>query len=201
MADVQQNRQRYALPEPAPGGQSVKASVVAFAVVLAAIALLMFQPSRRHASRPPAQAAAATVEPPLAPPADPPVAAPALTPAPAAAAAAEAAQDAQDEAEGPEGTMSAQKQSGIERVVANGGARLKACYQRALVRDDSLVNGHLTVQVAVAASGRVQRVHISGPAAFRVLDPCLHSTVSRWTFPTAAAPYTAEFMLAFRGDR
>ena len=197
MAEVQQDRRRYILPVPEPEAQrrSVKASVAALVVVLAAIALLL-QTSRRHASRPAAEAATATAEPSPAPPADPPAALPAFAPA-----AAQAAEAARDEAEGPEGTMSAQKQSGIERVVENGRARLKACYQHALVRDDSLVNGHLAVRVAVAASGRVERVHINGPAEFRVLDPCLQAAVSRWTFPTAAAPYTAAFQLAFRGDR
>ena len=97
--------------------------------------------------------------------------------------------------------MSVRKMSALERVVEDGRARLGACYQRALVRDDSLVNGHLTVRVSVAASGRVDRVLVSGPRAFRALNPCLQAAVSRWTFPTAAAPYTAEFLLAFRGDR
>ena len=196
MAEVQHDRRRYLLPEPEPGRRSVKASVAALVVVLAAIAFLL-QTSRRPASRPAAEAATATAESPPAPPGDPPAAAPAVAPA-APSAAAEAAQD---EAEGPEGTMSAQKQSGIERVVENGSARLKVCYQRALVRDDSLVTGHIAVHVAIMASSRVERVHISGPAAFRVLNPCLQTTVSRWTVPTAAAPYTAEFLLAFRGDR
>ena len=194
MEEVQQDRRRYVLPEPEPGRRSVMASVAMLIVVVAAIAFL-FQASRRHASRPAAGSAAAMVEPPPAPPTDPRVpgvAAPALAPAAAAA---------QDEAEGPEGTMSAQKQSAIERVVENGSAGLKACYQRALVRDDSLVNGHMTAHVSVAASGRVERVHVGGPAEFRVLDRCLQKAVSKWTFPTAPAPYTAEFQVAFRGDR
>src|SRR5438477_2550553 len=104
MAEVQQDRRRYVLPEPEQGRRSVMASVAGLVVVLAAIAFLL-QTSRRHASRPGVETAAATVEPPSAPPADPGVAVPAAAPAAAAAA--------QDEAEGPEGTMSAQKQSAI----------------------------------------------------------------------------------------
>jgi hypothetical protein len=86
-------------------------------------------------------------------------------------------------------------------VVSAGRPRLAACYQRALVRDASLVHGNLRVHVSVAPSGHVARVNVRGPAAFRVLKPCLSDAVSQWTFPGAAAAYETEFPLALQASQ
>ena len=61
-----------------------------------------------------------------------------------------------------EPAMSARKQAGIARVVEEGRPALAACYQRALVRNEKLVNGNLKVRLSVAPSGRVNTVNISG---------------------------------------
>ena len=61
------------------------------------------------------------------------------------------------------------------------------------------MNGNLKVRLSVAASGRVDTVNVSGPPSFHALDPCLKTAVSKWTFPTAPAPYQAEFPLELRG--
>jgi hypothetical protein len=95
--------------------------------------------------------------------------------------------------------MSARRQSAIARVVTDGQAGLRICYDRALLRDTTLVNGTLKVRVSVAPSGRVDRVSVTGPAEFRAaLRPCLDAAVSRWTFPSAPAPYETKFPLALR---
>ena len=98
-----------------------------------------------------------------------------------------------------EPALSARKQSEIARAIEDGRPALTACYQRALVRDETLVNGNLKVRLSVAASGRVDTVNVSGPPSFHALDPCLKTAVSKWTFPTAPAPYQAEFPLELRG--
>jgi hypothetical protein len=156
--------------------------VATFAAVLAAIAVfwnLARQPSHR-AVAPIANVEAEAAEPPTPPPENEP--APAVTP-PAAT-------------EQPE---TARNRSAIARVIQDGRPYLKACYQRALSRDDKLVQADVTVHVSIAASGRVTGVAMRGPAAFRVLEPCLERAISRWDFPAESAPYVTEFPVEFRG--
>ena len=181
MANVQDDRRR--LPYGARDRRSVGLLVLLFLAVFAAIFFIRNLASRHH--EPAATAPVASSEAPAAVP-------PALE---QAAAAAPAAAPAVDD----EPALSARKQSDIARVVEDGRPALTACYQRALVRDETLVNGNLKVRATVAPSGRVGTVNISGPPSFHALDPCLKAAVSKWTFPTAPAPYQAEFPLELRG--
>ena len=182
MANVQQDRPR--LPYGARERRSVGLLVLLFLAVFAAIFFIRNLASRHH--EPAATAPVANAEVPTATP--PPVEqAAAVAPAGAAMAAAE------------EPALSARKQSEIARAIEDGRPALTACYQRALVRDETLVNGNLKVRLSVAASGRVDTVNVSGPPSFHALDPCLKTAVSKWTFPTAPAPYQAEFPLELRG--
>ena len=175
MANVQEDRPRlYGARER----RSVGLLVLLFLAVIAAIFFIRNSAARRHA--PAASAPVASGE----------VAA-ATPPAEQTDQAAAAADD--------EPAMSARKQAGIARVVEEGRPALAACYQRALVRDEKLVNGNLKVRLSVAPSGRVNTVNVSGPSSFRALDPCLKAAVSKWTFPSAATSYQAEFPLELRG--
>jgi outer membrane biosynthesis protein TonB len=181
MANVED---RPRLPYGARDRRSVGLLVLLFLAVFAAIFFIRNIASRHHepaATTPVASAAA--------PPATPPAGEVEQT-----AATAPPAASADDEP-----AMSARKQSEIARAISEGRPALTVCYQRALVRDETLVNGNLKVRLSVAPSGRVGAVNISGPAAFRALDPCLKAAVSKWTFPTASAPYVAEFPLELRG--
>jgi hypothetical protein len=179
VAGVREDRRREILPGPGPGSRSAGVLALALIGVVAAIALL-WNVSRRPAYRPPAPVA--NVEPVAEPPPAEPTPAPAVAPA-----------------ETDRQAISARKQSEITRVIKDGRPGLKACYQRALVRDESLVYGDLTVRLSVAASGRVDRVSVIGPQAFRVLEPCLETAVSKWSFPAASEPYEAEFPLVLHG--
>jgi outer membrane biosynthesis protein TonB len=157
--------------------------------VLAAIAFI-WNLSRRPVRRPTAPIANAEPAPP--PPAADPVPAPAAAPGPAPAASpAPVHEDA----------VSAAKQVEIARVVDDGRPGLKVCYQRALTRDATLTYGHLSVRLSIAPSGKVDNVKIAGPAAFRALEPCLETAISKWTFPAGSEPYSAKFPLVFRGQQ
>jgi len=183
MAEVRQDRGGI-LPGSASGGRSVAALVVALVAVLAAVALI-FKASRRSAHQAPAPISE-NVEPPAAPepPAPGPQPAPAAVPVPA----------------GDDGAATARRQAAIARAIDDGRPGLAACYQRALVRDDSLVHGKVTVRASIAASGRVDSVNVVGPVAFRAMQPCLHTAISRWDFPAAPQPYTAEIPLVLQGN-
>ena len=184
MAEVRQDRGGI-LPGSASGGRSVVVLVMALVAVLAAIALI-FNASRRSAHQPPAPMSE-NVEPP-APPAPP-----AAGPQPAPAASPVPVDD--------DGAASARRQAAIARAIDGGRPGLAACYQRALVRDDSLVHGKVTVRASIAASGRVDSVNVVGPAAFRAMQPCLQTAISRWDFPAAPEPYAAEFPLVLQGNQ
>ena len=181
MANVQEDRPR--LSYGARERRSVGLLVLLFLAVIAAIFFIRNISARRHA--PDATAPVASTEVPAAPPAAE------QTDQAAAAAPAAATDD--------EPAMSARKQAGIARVVEEGRPALAACYQRALVRNEKLVNGNLKVRLSVAPSGRVNTVNVSGPPSFHALDPCLKAAVSKWTFPSAATSYQAEFPLELRG--
>lgn len=184
MASIREDRPRLIVSEAAPGRKSTGVLVMLLIAVLAAIALI-WSASRRHAR--PTPTPVVSLEPAPSPPAAEPV--------PAAAAAARRPAAVEDDA------VSARKQAEIARVISDGRPRLKVCYQRALTRDDTLVYGDLTVRLAIAASGKVQRVHVAGPAAFRPLEPCLETAISKWSFPSGSEPYGAEFPLVLRGKQ
>jgi len=183
MAEVRQDRGGI-LPGSASGGRSVAVLVMALVAVLAAIALI-FNASRRSAHQPPASVE--NVEPPA------PTPPPAAGPEPLPAASPVPIDD--------DGAASARRQAAIARAIDGGRPGLTACYQRALVRDDSLVHGKVTVRASIASSGRVDSVNVVGPAAFRAMQPCLHTAISRWNFPAAPEPYTAEIPLVLQGNQ
>jgi len=164
-------------------GQRTTTLVVAFAAVLAAIAVFwnLSRHTPHRAAAPIAGIEAEAAEPPTPP-------APETEPAPAVAPP--------EATESPETTRN---RSTVGRVIADGRPALKACYQRALKRDETLVQGDVKIRVSIAASGRVTDVAVRGPAAFHVLEPCLERAISRWTFPAESASYSAEFPVEFRG--
>jgi outer membrane biosynthesis protein TonB len=181
MAGVREDGRRLSVSQVASGRRSTGVLVMFLVAVLAAIALI-WSLSRRPVRRPPAPIA--NVEPPAPPPAAGPVPAPAVSPAPA-----------------DEGVLSPRQQAEIGRVIGDGRPGLKVCYQRALTRDERLVYGDLTVRVSIAPSGKVDRVSIVGPPAFRALEPCLETAISKWTFPAGPEAYATEFPLVLRGKQ
>jgi hypothetical protein len=175
----------------ASGRRSVGLLVLLFLAVLAALTFISNvsrRPTYHHASEPVAMAA---TEPPTAAPAAGAAIEPTAAPAtgPTAAAPAEVAEPA----------SAAPSQSQISRVVADGRAGLHACYQRALVRDETLVNGDVKVRASVAPSGRVDTVAVNAPPDFHAMSPCLKRAVSHWRFPEASDPYQARFAIALHG--
>jgi predicted Zn finger-like uncharacterized protein len=91
-------------------------------------------------------------------------------------------------------------QGDITRVVNNNKGGIKVCYQRALLRDTSLTHGKIDVDVSIGISGRVKKVSIDGPAAFRSLDPCIKDVLSRWVFPASSEEYGTAFSYVFQGN-
>jgi predicted Zn finger-like uncharacterized protein len=91
-------------------------------------------------------------------------------------------------------------QTDITRVVNNNKGGIKVCYQRALLRDNSLTHGKIDVRVSIGISGRVKSVGIDGPASFRTLDPCIKDVLSRWVFPASSEEYGTEFSYLFAGN-
>ena len=90
-------------------------------------------------------------------------------------------------------------QGDITRVVNNNKGGIKVCYQRALLRDNSLTHGKIDVTVTIGISGRVKNVSIEGPATFRTLDPCIKDVLSRWVFPASSEEYGTAFSYVFQG--
>jgi hypothetical protein len=196
MASIREDRRRLSMSEFASGRRPTGVLVLALVAVLAAIALILGF-SQRPAHRLAAPIAMATAEPAaaVAPPAapSPPAADPRAPAPPPARAASSAPTD--------EGAGSARERATIARVISDGRPGLKACYQRALTRDETLVYGDLTVRLSIAASGKVGRVSIAGPPEFREVEPCLEAVISRWSFPAAPEPYAAEFPLVLSGNQ
>ncbi|HXU65593.1 MAG TPA: AgmX/PglI C-terminal domain-containing protein [Polyangia bacterium] len=91
-------------------------------------------------------------------------------------------------------------QGDISRVINNNRNGIKNCYQRALLRDNSLTHGKITVKVNIGISGRVKHVAVDGPTQFRALDPCIREVVGRWAFPPADEEYGTEFVYVFQGN-
>jgi hypothetical protein len=91
-------------------------------------------------------------------------------------------------------------QSDIARVVNANKGGIKICYQRALLRDNTLTHGKIDVEVSIGISGRVKNVSIQGPATFRALDPCIKDVLSRWVFPASSEEYGTGFSYVFQGN-
>ncbi len=94
----------------------------------------------------------------------------------------------------------APSQSDITRVINNNSGGIKNCYQRALLRDNSLTHGKISVKVTIGISGRVKHTGIDGPPQFRSLEPCIKEVVGRWAFPQASDEYGTEFVYVFQGN-
>ena len=94
----------------------------------------------------------------------------------------------------------APSQADISRVINNNRGGIKNCYQRALLRDNSLTHGKISVKVTIGISGRVKHTSIDGPPQFRSLDPCIKEVVGRWAFPQAGDEYGTEFVYVFQGN-
>jgi predicted Zn finger-like uncharacterized protein len=94
----------------------------------------------------------------------------------------------------------APSQADISRVINNNRGGIKNCYQRALLRDNSLTHGKISVKVTIGISGRVKHTAIDGPLQFRALDPCIKEVVGRWAFPQASEEYGTEFVYVFQGN-
>jgi len=91
-------------------------------------------------------------------------------------------------------------QADITKVISNNRGNIKTCYQRALLRDNSLTHGKIAVKLSIGISGRVKHVGLDGPAQFKSLEPCIKEVVQRWVFPQASEEYGTEFPLVFQGN-
>jgi hypothetical protein len=91
-------------------------------------------------------------------------------------------------------------QADISRVIHNNMGGIKNCYQRALLRDNSLTHGKINVTVNIGISGRVKHTAIDGPPQFRALEPCIKEVVGRWAFPQAGEEYGTAFVYVFQGN-
>ena len=185
MAEVRQDRGGV-LPGSASSGRSVAVLVMALVAVLAAIALI-FNASRRSAHQPPASRSRTSSRPRRRRPRPDPSRR--RRPPPARCRSTTTARPP------PAGKRR------FARAIDTGRPGLAACYQRALVRDDSLVHGKVTVRASIAPSGRVDSVNVVGAEAFRAMQPCLRTAISKWDFPAAPEPYTAEIPLVLQGNQ
>ncbi len=158
--------------------------------------------ARGHAkARPLARGKAAA---PTSPTSPPPVGAPATPPPPAEADNSANARYRDGHNLNISGGSGIQRpapsQSDISRVINNNRGGIKNCYQRALLRDNSLTHGKISVKVTIGISGRVKHTGIDGPPQFRSLEPCIKEVVGRWAFPQASDEYGTEFVYVFQGN-
>jgi predicted Zn finger-like uncharacterized protein len=94
----------------------------------------------------------------------------------------------------------APSQADIAKVIHNNMGGIKNCYQRALLRDNSLTHGKITVKLNIGISGHVKHESIDGPTQFRALEPCIKDVVGHWAFPQAGDEYGTEFVYVFQGN-
>jgi serine/threonine protein kinase len=92
-------------------------------------------------------------------------------------------------------------QADISRVINNNRLGIQTCYQQALLRDNSLTNGKITVRVTVGLSGRVKGVNLDAAPPFRALEPCIRDVMSRWAFPPSSQEYQTEFPVVLAGNQ
>jgi predicted Zn finger-like uncharacterized protein len=78
-------------------------------------------------------------------------------------------------------------------------AAIKACYDRALKRNDRLRSGRIDVKASVGMSGMVKQVVLYAPSEFSPVESCIRMSVKRWTFPPNMKEYEVEFPLLFQG--
>lgn len=98
------------------------------------------------------------------------------------------------------GPRSTPAQADISRVINANRQGIQTCYQRALLRDNSLVRGKITVRVSIGISGKVKKVSLDAPAQFRTLEPCIREVMSRWAFPPSSEEYGTEFPVVLQGS-
>ena len=92
-------------------------------------------------------------------------------------------------------------QADISRVINNNRQGIQTCYQRALLRDNTLTHGKVTVRVSIGLSGKVKSVNLDAPAQFRALEPCIRDVMSRWAFPPSSEEYGTEFPVVLQGNQ
>lgn len=92
-------------------------------------------------------------------------------------------------------------QGDISRVINNNRQGIQTCYQRALLRDNTLTHGKVTVRVSIGLSGKVKSVNLDAPAQFRALEPCIRDVMSRWAFPPSSEEYGTEFPVVLQGNQ
>ena len=92
-------------------------------------------------------------------------------------------------------------QGDISRVINNNRQGIQTCYQRALLRDNTLTHGKVTVRVSIGLSGKVKSVSLDAPAQFRALEPCIREVMSRWAFPPSSEEYGTEFPVVLQGNQ
>ena len=99
------------------------------------------------------------------------------------------------------GARSTPAQADISRVINNNRQGIQTCYQRALLRDNTLTHGKVTVRVSIGLSGKVKSVSLDAPAQFRALEPCIREVMSRWAFPPSSEEYGTEFPVVLQGNQ
>ncbi len=99
------------------------------------------------------------------------------------------------------GARSTPAQADISRVISNNRQGIQTCYQRALLRDNTLTHGKVTVRVSIGMSGKVKSVNLDAPAQFRALEPCIRDVMSRWAFPPSSEEYGTEFPVVLQGNQ
>ena len=92
-------------------------------------------------------------------------------------------------------------QADISRVINNNRQGIQTCYQRALLRDNTLTHGKVTVRVSIGLSGKVKSVSLDAPLQFRALEPCIREVMSRWAFPPSSEEYGTEFPVVLQGNQ
>jgi len=61
-----------------------------------------------------------------------------------------------------------------------------------------LAGGTIVVTLSIGPAGQMRSMKISTtPPSLRVLESCLHESISRWAFPGAPRSYRIEFPLVF----
>ena len=97
------------------------------------------------------------------------------------------------------GNVKTVSQEQFTAVVKRNQGSVKICYERALKLDNQLTKGRIDVTVSVGLSGTVQKVLLSTPPGFYVIEACLKDAVRRWAFPASGEEYTMSFPLIMQG--